>query len=157
MSNCSAALRATPSGNGEGQSFLGFVTVTTDGSGNGSFPLFVTPGGGFITATATDPGNNTSEFSACVNVAATFGPVTTANDSGPGSLRQAIIDANAIPGPNTITFAIPGSGVADHHAAVATADDHRSADNRRLDAAGISPDRRSSRSTAPAPAATATG
>lgn len=36
--------------------------------------------------------------------------VTTANDSGPGSLRQAILDANADPGPDTITFAISGSG-----------------------------------------------
>ncbi len=33
--------------------------------------------------------------------------ITTADDSGPGSLRQAIEDANAIDGPHTITFA-PG-------------------------------------------------
>jgi hypothetical protein len=38
--------------------------------------------------------------------------VTTTADSGPGSLRQAILDANAFIGPaNTIDFAIPGSGV----------------------------------------------
>ena len=36
--------------------------------------------------------------------------VTNANDFGPGSLRQAILDANANPGPDTISFAIPGSG-----------------------------------------------
>jgi hypothetical protein len=36
--------------------------------------------------------------------------VTTADDSGPGSLRQAILDANANPGPDTITFNIPGTG-----------------------------------------------
>ena len=37
--------------------------------------------------------------------------VTTTADSGPGSLRQAILDANANPGLDTITFAIgaPGS------------------------------------------------
>lgn len=37
--------------------------------------------------------------------------VTTVSDSGLGSLRQAILDANANPGPDTITFAIgdPGS------------------------------------------------
>ena len=37
--------------------------------------------------------------------------VTNANDSGAGSLRQAILDANANPGMDYITFAIPGSGV----------------------------------------------
>ncbi len=45
---------------------------------------------------------------ACPLSADTF-TVTTANDSGPGSLRQAITDANAAPG-STITFAI-GSGL----------------------------------------------
>ncbi|MEK6300276.1 MAG: hypothetical protein AABO41_06110 [Acidobacteriota bacterium] len=37
--------------------------------------------------------------------------VTNTNDSGPGSLRQAILDANAASDRNTITFNIPGSGV----------------------------------------------
>jgi hypothetical protein len=42
-----------------------------------------------------------------------YGPyfVTTTADSGPGSLRQAILDANAAPGLDTIAFAIAGSGV----------------------------------------------
>jgi Right handed beta helix region len=35
--------------------------------------------------------------------------VTTANDSGPGSLRQAILDANANPDFNFINFNIPGA------------------------------------------------
>lgn len=34
--------------------------------------------------------------------------VTTTSDSGPGSLRQAILDANSTPGPDVIQFAIPG-------------------------------------------------
>ena len=42
--------------------------------------------------------------------AATF-TVTNTNDSGPGSLRQAILDANATPGADTIAFNIPGTGV----------------------------------------------
>ena len=37
--------------------------------------------------------------------------VTNTNDSGAGSLRQAILDANATPGADIIEFAIPGSGV----------------------------------------------
>ncbi|MDX6443533.1 MAG: trimeric autotransporter adhesin [Blastocatellia bacterium] len=55
------------SGYGEGSTYLGSTPVTTDGSGNGSFTFH--PGtlavGDVITATATDSGNNTSEFSAC--------------------------------------------------------------------------------------------
>ncbi len=42
--------------------------------------------------------------------AATF-TVTNTDDSGPGSLRQAIVDANANPGLDTIAFDIPGAGV----------------------------------------------
>jgi hypothetical protein len=42
--------------------------------------------------------------------AATF-TVTNTNDSGAGSLRQAILDANANPGADTIAFDIPGGGV----------------------------------------------
>ncbi len=38
-------------------------------------------------------------------------PVTSTADSGPDTLRQAILDANANPGSDTISFAIPGPGV----------------------------------------------
>jgi hypothetical protein len=41
---------------------------------------------------------------------ATFTVATTA-DAGPGSLRQAILDANATPDPDDIAFDIPGTGV----------------------------------------------
>lgn len=37
--------------------------------------------------------------------------VTTTSDGGPGSLRQAIADANGRPGQDTIAFDLPGSGV----------------------------------------------
>ena len=36
--------------------------------------------------------------------------VINTNDAGPGSLRQAILDANARNGPDTIAFNIPGAG-----------------------------------------------
>jgi len=62
-----------PSGNGEGESFLGSTDVTTDGNGDvmfmATFPVTV-PVGQFITATATDPNNDTSEFSQCSETAA---------------------------------------------------------------------------------------
>jgi hypothetical protein len=62
---------ADPSGSGEGQTFLGFTSVTTDGNGDVSFTatLPVAAGAGqVVTATATDSGDNTSEFSASVAV-----------------------------------------------------------------------------------------
>jgi uncharacterized repeat protein (TIGR01451 family)/CSLREA domain-containing protein len=58
-----------PAGNGEGQSFLISDTITTNSSGNAVFAL-TTPRPAFtqVTATATDSGGNTSEFSNCVGV-----------------------------------------------------------------------------------------
>jgi hypothetical protein len=61
-----------PSGHGEGQTYLGESTEMTDGAGNvgflASFGQTVTAGH-FISATATNS-NNTSEFSACIEVTA---------------------------------------------------------------------------------------
>ncbi len=57
-----------PSGFGEGQTFLAARSVTTDASGDASFSFtFANPGGSIITSTATDPLNNTSEFSECAD------------------------------------------------------------------------------------------
>jgi hypothetical protein len=60
-----------PSGFGEGETFLGATTVTTDGSGDASFSVTfaMSVGCNSITATATDPAGNTSEFSNCINEA----------------------------------------------------------------------------------------
>jgi len=49
-------------------------------------------------------------WTSCLVHAATF-PVSNANDSGAGSLRQALTDANGTAGPDTIQFAIPGVGL----------------------------------------------
>jgi parallel beta-helix repeat protein len=56
------------SGNGEGQTFLGSKNVKTTASGNTSFTFTsatVIGSSAWVTATATDPDGNTSEFSAC--------------------------------------------------------------------------------------------
>jgi hypothetical protein len=57
-----------PSGAGEGQTFIGSATTTTDGNGSASFNSTLTGGlspGQVVTATATDPTGNTSQFSVC--------------------------------------------------------------------------------------------
>jgi CSLREA domain-containing protein len=59
-----------PSGYGEGEVFVntGSVQVTTDGTGHAEFTAPVAaPSGEYITATAIDAGNNTSEFSKCAS------------------------------------------------------------------------------------------
>jgi titin len=65
-------LFSNPAGEVEGKTFLGEKTdVTTDPNGDASFD-FVTPtplqGGQVVSATATDPSGNTSEFSRAVDV-----------------------------------------------------------------------------------------
>jgi hypothetical protein len=57
------------SGFGEGETFIGLTTIATDALGNASFEFGANVAqeqGVFITATATDPDGNTSEFSECV-------------------------------------------------------------------------------------------
>jgi len=61
--------QCSTAGNGEGETLLGVSSVQTDGSGNGSFTATFpvnTDFGTVVTATATDPLGNTSEFSACL-------------------------------------------------------------------------------------------
>jgi len=106
------------SGYGEGLRYLGATSVTTDGGGNASFDvtLPVAAEGRQITATATDASGNTSEFSPCFAAGVLQPPqtffVTNTNDSGPGSLRQALLDAQANPASanNIVAFNIGGGG-----------------------------------------------
>jgi hypothetical protein len=61
-----------PSGYGEGQTYLGSTTVATDVTGHARFTATVAAapaGQQFLSATATDPVNNTSEFSANMIIA----------------------------------------------------------------------------------------
>lgn len=81
-----------------------FNVLTSTGTRTGTFATTSLPGGG----SATYAANGASVVFAA---APTGFVVTTTNDTGPGSLRQAILDANANGGLDTITFNIPGGGV----------------------------------------------
>jgi CSLREA domain-containing protein len=104
-----------PSGYGEGQKYIGSQTQSTDGAGNLSFFLNGTVPGvatrKVITMTATDTvTGDTSEFSTGATIISNTTVINT-NDSGAGSLRQAILNANSSAGADVIDFAIPGAGV----------------------------------------------
>lgn len=106
---------ANPGTAREGRRLLGFQNVTTDAAGQASFNAalpalaYATE---YVSATATRnvAPLETSEFSPGVAVTVTTFVVTNTNDSGPGSLRQAILDANASPDPNDIVFQIAPLG-----------------------------------------------
>ena len=124
-----------PSGFGEGEVYLGSDTVMTDGSGNATvdttLAVVVTPGH-FVSATITDPSNNTSEFSATVTAVTNVLVVDTTSDVSDGntssianliatpgadgfiSLREAITATNSTANvggnPDEIHFDITGGG-----------------------------------------------
>jgi hypothetical protein len=112
----------------EGESLLGSLDVTTDGTGTVSFtaPVVAIPPDFVVTATATNLATgDTSEFSPGLLFQATVYVVTTAKDAlgdaAPGelTLRDALTAVDGTPSGNArvagaaqniIEFAIPGSG-----------------------------------------------
>jgi CSLREA domain-containing protein len=88
-----------PSGFGEGQTFLGFLNAVTDGAHNAVFSVLfpvAVPVGHFITATATDPAGNTSEFSGCLQAqAAPTTPIPGVSGPGLAALAALLAVASA--------------------------------------------------------------
>lgn len=111
---------------GEGEVHLGFVESLAPGTHSGSFTANapVWPGD-LISATTTRIVSGvtydiTSEFAATVIASSSPLHVTSIADTDTlGTLRHAINHANATPGDDAITFAIPGAGP--HTIALATA------------------------------------
>jgi Mg-chelatase subunit ChlD len=91
------------SDHGEGQTFLGSTTVTTNGGGKGNISLTASAPieAGGVTATATSPSGDTSEFSACVG--ASGGGGGTAPD-GSGTLTTPTTSVIAGSTGNTLVF-----------------------------------------------------
>jgi uncharacterized repeat protein (TIGR01451 family) len=110
-----------PSGHGEGETFLGAATTTTNGSGNATFtvnlPILIPPIA-YVTSTATDPGNNTSEFSACLQASGVSADVSVNQTDAPDPVVVAnnvvytVIVANNGPEPATgiiVTDTLPAN------------------------------------------------
>lgn len=90
-----------------------FGTLTNLGNGTWSWSyyniaLLAAPVVVTVTATDSDGAVDTTTFTATPGVCTT--QVLTTADSGDGSLRSAISCSNALPGSQTISFAIPGAG-----------------------------------------------
>ncbi len=98
----------------EGETFVQELTVTTDGTGQGTFS--VSEPTGFYTATTTDPSGDTSDFSAVAATVSLPASVTAVSSSAnPSTSGQqvtftAVVSAPAYQGTpsGTVTFTIDG-------------------------------------------------
>jgi hypothetical protein len=110
---------ADPTGFGQGRDFLGSLSVSTNALGNVSFTFSFTPfpGEPVLTATATDPSGNTSEFSTSVDAV-----LTPSGQSLPATEGAAFSGVVA-----TFTDADPSATAASFSAAVAWGDGESSA------------------------------
>jgi hypothetical protein len=101
-----------PSGFGEGEMLIGSATVTTNGGCLASFAVtlpIAIPSGSFITATATDPNGNTSEFARCSLLGSTPTPTPTATPT-PTPTPTATPTPTPTPTPGNCSFSIFPTG-----------------------------------------------
>jgi CSLREA domain-containing protein len=107
---------AEAAGNEQGTTFVQDVTLKTDASGKGSFSLSE-PSGAYYTATATDPGGDTSAFSNSVGAQQGLPASTTALSSSlnPSLVGQPVTFTAVVSAPGykgtptgTVTFTIDG-------------------------------------------------
>jgi photosystem II stability/assembly factor-like uncharacterized protein len=103
-----------PSGNGEGAQFLASTNVTTGSDGNAAISYTLgsaLPAGTIVTATATDPAGNTSEFSPCVSGAlVSFSQATYAVDENAGSINLTVNRSGDTSVPVNVDYATSDGG-----------------------------------------------
>jgi hypothetical protein len=92
------------SGKGEGLTFAGATSTTTDAIGNGTFSVTIPGSLNIVTATATDPNGNTSEFSDCaiagINVIAISDALPVRESEQP---VDAVFNVTVSPAPTVVT------------------------------------------------------
>jgi hypothetical protein len=107
-------VRPDPSGHGQGQTYIGSLTVVTDAGGKADFTFTATQHvhpGYYIAATATDPSKNTSEFSGAIRV--TANPRLGLNNAGStlenskATFALSATDPSGIAGPLTFKITDP--------------------------------------------------
>ena len=91
----------------QGKTFIG--NTRADGAGNWTFNASLLPNRTYTFTQTLQSQRLTSQFTNCFRTLDCSTVVTNTNDSGAGSFREAIICANSNPGPDTITFNIPGA------------------------------------------------
>ena len=109
-----ASVAKDPSGFGQGQVYLASFSVTTDAAGHADYahnlPVPV-PAGQFVTATATDPNNNTSQFSNAVPAVAVqlsiASAVYSANETDP-SVTVTVVRSGGLGGNVAVDYATGG-------------------------------------------------
>ena len=110
---------ADPSGHGQGQTYLGSIAVTTNSSGNATFTAtfsVAVPTGQSVSATATDPGGNTSEFAQDVTVTSGSSPAVVpagVTAIGPVASSPSIAAIAGPSGPAKVSTARKASAVGD--------------------------------------------
>ncbi|MEQ1828090.1 MAG: hypothetical protein ABL921_19170 [Pirellula sp.] len=113
-----ASSAADGSGNGEGQTYLGFVNARTDSSGLAEWGTLIDANvatGSVISTTVTRLNSSgvaveTSEFGSNSTALNSVRTVTNTATSGAGSLAQALSDAAGTAGMDLIVFNITGGG-----------------------------------------------
>ena len=103
-----------PSGSGEGAQYLASMAVTTAADGNGAINFTLgspLAAGAIVTATATDPAGNTSEFSPCVSGAfISFSQANYAVTEGDGSLNVTVTRTGDTAAPVAVDYATSDGG-----------------------------------------------
>ncbi len=100
-------------GSGNGTSTLSYSGALSDLNAALDGLIYRAPpdGAGKVTISLNGQSYGASSLSSSVILTDGVFSVTTTADSGPGSFRQAILDADATPGTTSIDFDIPGAGV----------------------------------------------